>query len=191
MALLSENTRVFYAALLSASILCIYLGKVAHDSTTQEHSTPMKLSSSILSSGEIQKKMIVSSNRAVESETSLSSSYFLHGAGVSQEDERENRGGGSGNDGGLGFDLWIVDKHRHPDSGIRDGEEAKRDGGGIFSASGRKTDASEAKEKDMDTMDTTSSNITKNKKQERMTKKDTMFDNIISSWILKVRTKKG
>lgn len=189
MALLSENTRVFYAVLLSASFLCIYLGKVAHDSTTQEHSTPMKLSSSILSSGEIQKKMIVSSNRAVESETSLSSSYFLHGAGVPPEDERENRGGGSGNDGGLGFDLWIVDKYRHPDS-IRDEEEAKRDGGGIFSASGRKTDATEAKEKDMNIMDTTSSNITKNKKQE-MTKKDTMFDNIISSWILKVRTKKG
>ena len=127
--------------------------------------------------------MIVSSNRAVESETSLSSYYFLHGAGASQEDERENHGGGYGNAGGvegLGFDLWMVDKHRHR---IME-EEAKRGGGGrSFSASGGKIDAFQAKEKDMDV----DSNIPK--KKELKNKDAAMFHNIISSWILKVRKK--
>lgn len=167
MALLSEKTRVLYAALLSASILCIYVGKVAQDSTTQEHGTPMKLSS-ILSSNEMKKK-IDSSNGAVDSDTFLSS--YLNGADVSDKDKRENRGGGYGN-GGFGFDLWMVDKHRH--HAIMDSdEEKKKDGGG-------KVDAFAGKEKkDMD------SNIPK-----EMKKGDVMFDHI-SSLIQKVRKKKG
>ena len=168
MALLSEKTRVFYAALLSASILCIYIGKVAQDSTTQEHGTPMKLSS-ILSSGEEMKKKIDSFNRAVESDTFFSS--YLDGAGApSGKNKRENH------DGFLGFDLWMVDKHRHHT--IMDGDEEKKKDGGesSFLASGGKVDAFAAKEKkDMD------SNIPK-----EMKKGDGMFDNI-SSWILKVR----
>lgn len=172
MALLSEKTRVFYAALLSASILCIYVGKVAQDSTTQEHGTPMKLSS-ILSSEEEMKKKIDSFNGAVESDTFLSS--YLDGAGESGKNKRENRGG-------FGFDLWMVeDKHRHHT--IMDGDEEKKKDGGesSFLASGGKVDAFVAKEKkDMDSI------IPK----ERMKKGDVMFDHI-SSWILKVRKKKG
>ena len=123
MALLSEKTRVFYATLLSASILCIYVGKVAQDSTThQEHGTPMKLSS-ILSSEEEMKKKIDSFNGAVESDTFLSS--YLDGAGESGKNKRENRGGGYGN-GGLGFDLWMVDKQKHRHHTIMDGDEEKK-----------------------------------------------------------------
>ncbi|GFH52428.1 hypothetical protein CTEN210_08904 [Chaetoceros tenuissimus] len=157
MALLSEKTRVLFAALLSASILCIYVGKVAQDSTSQEHGTPMKLSS-IFSSGEMKKK-IDSSNGAVDSDTFLSS--YLNGADVSDKDNRENRGGGYGN-GGFGFDLWMVDKHHH--HAIMDSdEEKKKDGGG-------KVDAFAGKEKkDMD------SNIPK-----EMKKGDVMFDHISS-----------
>jgi hypothetical protein len=161
MALLSEKTRVLFAALFSASILCIYVGKVAQDSTTQEHGTPMKLSS-ILFSGEEMKKKIDSFSGAVESDTFLSS--YLDGAGESGKNKRENRGG-------FGFDLWMVEDHKHRHRTIMDGdEEKKKDGGG-------KVDAFVAKEKkDMD------SNIPK----ETMKKGDGMFDHI-SSWILKVR----
>ena len=107
------------------------------------------------------KKKIDSFNRAVESDTFFSS--YLDGAGApSGKNKRENH------DGFLGFDLWMVDKHRHHT--IMDGdEEKKKDRGG-------KVNAFVAKEKkDMD------SNIPK-----EMKKGDGMFDNI-SSWILKVR----